>query len=1040
MTDQDRNHIDRGLVGRRIRLLDQHFFNRRDQAAARMSWGKPHPIIAEDNLPGLLRAHVMGPAAPAPGCARYQTKLGALKVERGHFRLGSYTPDTDGNTRWLCLDFDGPGHSDALEDPEAAARQTLGNFTAAGIPAYLERSGGGKGYHLWFFFSQPIPAKLARRLAWQLVPDNLRLARGGVAVPRSNRGVEIFPKTGRLRKPSQLGNLVWLPWFHDAPQGANQFYREEKGTLAPHEPEAFETVTQEAVEQALAAAGSAEPEEVVVERFLRQATKTDDGQRPPSSAWREWKERALGLLDLNRVYGPWLTGQRSGEGWLQCRDPESPSGSESRSGNVADGTGIALRGTFRSWRTEECYSCFDFMTRHGLATSFIDAARQIADWTEVPLPQRGTTGNTHPPPPGARGKPVVVTNQRQLDDIILDTVGVIDAANSRPVPTVYSLNGKPAHLTLGDGKPEIELLDETGMYGLLARLADWVRRSEDEDAAVFPPHEVARDLVRIPPRSLPPITQVVTAPVFDTDGRLVDQPGYDRPSGVWYHRPEGLEIPPVPANPLPSDIAQARAILVDDLLVDFPFVSPSDRAHALAALLLPFVRRMIDGPTPVHLYEAPAPGSGKTLMGEIVCIVATGDKAEPTTVPRDGEELRKKLLSLLLARPQVVLLDNVSTGIDCGHLAAVLTSEKYQDRVLGVSAMGCPPNITCWLLTANNASLTLEIARRSVRVRIEPAQERPWERQGFKHWPLKPWVAQHRGEIVHALLTLVQGWVARGRPPCARTLGSFEAWAAVIGGILEAAGIPGFLENNADLYEAADLEGQEWLEFTAEWWKEHGAAPVASGVLLQLATDRSLLTSVLGGKSDRSQSIRLGKSLRQNRNRRFGAFRLAVSRGRTNQNLWQLIRVVDDGPTGGPGPVERNGAETGLFPAPIPVMQEVGTPTSCTTSCITNPCKNAELQEVQEVQEVFSRHARGITHADARTSAPAPAHARGRPGKTSCNIQHILQPHETPGISMQEVGAGSAAGCASLPASEPDATLDLALLEEEDPAALEDSP
>ncbi len=36
----------------------------------------------------------------------------------------------------------------------------------------------------------------------------------------------------------------------------------------------------------------------------------------------------------------------------------------------------------------------------------------------------------------------------------------------------------------------------------------------------------------------------------------------------------------------------------------------ADRAHALALLLLPYARDLIDGPTPNHLAESPEPGSG----------------------------------------------------------------------------------------------------------------------------------------------------------------------------------------------------------------------------------------------------------------------------------------------------------------------------------------------------------------------------------------------------------------------------------------------
>ena len=34
----------------------------------------------------------------------------------------------------------------------------------------------------------------------------------------------------------------------------------------------------------------------------------------------------------------------------------------------------------------------------------------------------------------------------------------------------------------------------------------------------------------------------------------------------------------------------------------------------MALYLLPFVRRMIDGPTVMHMATAPAAGTGKTLM------------------------------------------------------------------------------------------------------------------------------------------------------------------------------------------------------------------------------------------------------------------------------------------------------------------------------------------------------------------------------------------------------------------------------------------
>jgi hypothetical protein len=57
------------------------------------------------------------------------------------------------------------------------------------------------------------------------------------------------------------------------------------------------------------------------------------------------------------------------------------------------------------------------------------------------------------------------------------------------------------------------------------------------------------------------------------------------------------------------------------------------------------------------------------------------------------------------------------------------------------------------------------------------------------------WVHANRGELVWSLLTLAQAWVAVGKPRGAVTLGSYESWARVIGGILDVAGIQGFLGN-----------------------------------------------------------------------------------------------------------------------------------------------------------------------------------------------------------------------------------------------------
>jgi hypothetical protein len=61
---------------------------------------------------------------------------------------------------------------------------------------------------------------------------------------------------------------------------------------------------------------------------------------------------------------------------------------------------------------------------------------------------------------------------------------------------------------------------------------------------------------------------------------------------------------PLPATLTAEDVAEARALIVDELLGDFPFATEADRVNACGLLLLPFVREMVSNATPLHLVEA----------------------------------------------------------------------------------------------------------------------------------------------------------------------------------------------------------------------------------------------------------------------------------------------------------------------------------------------------------------------------------------------------------------------------------------------------
>ncbi len=236
-----------------------HAFELKDAArtaAGLMRAGKRLPGSPDaPALTALLLGHLVGDLV-RPVCL--VTRWTDVKPDRvmwshcgpGHYRVGFYERDPAGLALWLCLDFDGAGHKAALADALAAALDAHRRARELGITAYLERSRGGKGWHLWAFFAAPVATAKARRLGLALAPKNAPLQGGGTADAVSGTAIEVFPKS----KDGEVGNQVWAPWFHGAAAGANAFYEVSGSGELGNEMTVFEPVlmTEDAVEQALA--------------------------------------------------------------------------------------------------------------------------------------------------------------------------------------------------------------------------------------------------------------------------------------------------------------------------------------------------------------------------------------------------------------------------------------------------------------------------------------------------------------------------------------------------------------------------------------------------------------------------------------------------------------------------------------------------------------------------------------------------------------------------------------------------------------------
>lgn len=115
------------------------------------------------------------------------------------FTIGVYPMLVDETCWFLAADFD----KDTWMDDVSAFLETCHTHN---VPAILERSRSGNGGHVWIFFSEPIPANLARKLGSYLLTRTME-HRPEIGLDSYDR---FFPNQDTMPKGG-LGNLIALP-------------------------------------------------------------------------------------------------------------------------------------------------------------------------------------------------------------------------------------------------------------------------------------------------------------------------------------------------------------------------------------------------------------------------------------------------------------------------------------------------------------------------------------------------------------------------------------------------------------------------------------------------------------------------------------------------------------------------------------------------------------------------------------------------------------------------------------------------------------
>jgi hypothetical protein len=200
------------------------------------------------------------------------------------------------------------------------------------------------------------------------------------------------------------------------------------------------------------------------------------------------------------------------------------------------------------------------------------------------------------------------------------------------------------------------------------------------------------------------------------------------------------------------------------------------------------------------------------------------------------------------------------------------------------------------------------MARRIVPIDLVSPIENPSLRTGFKHDPLiESFVEPRRIDLLRACLVICQHWVAEGRPMGSQTMGRFESYARVMGGILDCIGVDGFLANRPRMI-GQNTEATRWAALVAAWDAEHGGSMVTSSDLWKSITTSPDLAvafaDLMGDGREVSQKQRLGKALEKQVNQVWGEWRITRTtvKARNGSAVYRLkpasdphIEAGDDG-------------------------------------------------------------------------------------------------------------------------------------------------
>lgn len=391
-------------------------------------------------------------------------------------------------------------------------------------------------------------------------------------------------------------------------------------------------------------------------------------------------------------------------------------------------------------------------------------------------------------------------------------------------------------------------------------------------------------------RQLPRIQRILDVPVplLRDDGTLwFPKPGYDAKLRVWLD----------PAAPAirPMKVEEAVDLLLGELLTTeanggWCWKDDQSRTHALARVITPMCRGLMGWRrTPLWIFCGNREGCGKDTLASTTFQLYINRPSPGAPLSKENDdEMRKRITTCLMSGARYIHFGNLKGHIRFPALEAATDDiGGWEDRQLGVNKNLVLKNEAEFSFSVNNGTWEPDIERRARRISLHLVQDNGNDRD-FRHPNVLRWVSEHRSELLSAVAALIHHWVAKGCPPGPSKFASFPEWARVVGGVMNAAGLPDPCQGHHDPLAVAGDQGTDAMRKLCRLAHiEFGERWVTRKELYELIEHSEELFPWLD-LSTRSGQTQLGRLLARNDRREFGGVLFSLIHTSKNYTSYQF--------------------------------------------------------------------------------------------------------------------------------------------------------